>query len=133
MFPTMMTLSANLLKIHFLEFCQTNLYIIDQLTIQLILSLLTLFSLFLPSTNMSLSEKCNVLLSLMSNNSPMNRFSMLNILPDVKIPVLSVSLFSAESGQASYRKVPCFTVTGSFCKQHIVLNHVFFRYKSPGG
>ena len=26
-----------------------------------------------------------------------------------------------------------FTVTGSFCKQHIVLNHVFFRYKSPGG
>ena len=24
-------------------------------------------------------------------------------------------------------------VTGSFCKQHIVLNHVFFRYKSSGG
>ena len=22
---------------------------------------------------------------------------------------------------------------GSFCKQHIVLNHVFFRYKSSGG
>ena len=26
-----------------------------------------------------------------------------------KFPVLSISLFSAESGQASYRKVPCFT------------------------
>ena len=24
-------------------------------------------------------------------------------------------------------------VTGSFCKQHIVLNHMFFRYKSSGG
>ena len=24
-------------------------------------------------------------------------------------------------------------VTGLFCKQHIVLSHVFFRYKSPGG
>ena len=24
-------------------------------------------------------------------------------------------------------------VMGSFCKQHIVLNHVFFRYKSSGG
>ena len=23
-------------------------------------------------------------------------------------------------------------VMGSFCKQHIVLNHVFFRYKSSG-
>ena len=26
-----------------------------------------------------------------------------------KFPVLSISLFSAKSGQASYRKVPCFT------------------------
>ena len=48
-------------------------YITDQLTIPLILSLLALFSLFLPSTNMSLSEKCNVLFSLMTNNSSMNR------------------------------------------------------------
>ena len=24
-------------------------------------------------------------------------------------------------------------VMGSFCKQHVVLNHVFFRYKSSGG
>ena len=48
-------------------------YITDRLTIQLILSLIALFSLFLPSTNMSLSEKCNVLLSLMTNNSSMNR------------------------------------------------------------
>ena len=54
-------------------------YITDWLTIPFILSLLALFFLFLPSTNMSLSKKCNVLFSLMSNNSPMNKFSMLNI------------------------------------------------------
>ena len=54
-------------------------YITDWLTIPFILSLLALFFLFLPSTNMSLLEKCNVLFSLMSNNSPMNKFSMLNI------------------------------------------------------
>ena len=48
-------------------------YITDRLTIQLILSLIALFSLFLPSMNMSLSKKCNVLLSLMTNNSSMNR------------------------------------------------------------
>ena len=48
-------------------------YITDRLTIQLIFSLIALFSLFLPSTNMSLSEKCHVLLSLMTNNSSMNR------------------------------------------------------------
>ena len=53
-------------------------YITDWLTIQLILSLLTLFSLFLPSTNMSLFEKCNVLLSLVINNSPMNIFPISN-------------------------------------------------------
>ena len=55
-----------------------NKYITDRLTIQLILSLLILFSLFLPSTNMSLSEKCNVLFPLVINNSPMNRFPISN-------------------------------------------------------
>ena len=53
-------------------------YITDWLTIQLILSLLTSFSLFLPSTNKSLFEKSNVLLSLMTNNSSMNRISISN-------------------------------------------------------
>ena len=53
-------------------------YITDWLTIQLILSLFTLFSLFLPSTNKSLFEKCNVLLSLMTNNSSMNRIPISN-------------------------------------------------------
>ena len=53
-------------------------YITDWLTIQLILSLLTLFCLFLPSMNMSLSKKCNVLLSLVTNNSPMDRFPISN-------------------------------------------------------
>ena len=53
-------------------------YITDWLTIQLILSLLTLFFLFLPSTNIPLFEKCNVLLSLVINNSPMNIFPISN-------------------------------------------------------
>ena len=53
-------------------------YITDRLTIQLILSLLTSFSLFLPSTNKSLFKKSNVLLSLMTNNSSMNRISISN-------------------------------------------------------
>ena len=53
-------------------------YITDRLTNPLILSLPILFSLFLPSTNKSLFEKSNVLLSLMSNNSPMNRISISN-------------------------------------------------------
>ena len=53
-------------------------YITDWLTIPLILILLALFSLFLPSTNMQLFEKCNVLLSLVINNSPVNRFPISN-------------------------------------------------------
>ena len=76
-FPMTMTLSANLLKIHFLEFCLDK-YITDRPTIQLILSLPTLLSLFLPSTNMPLSKKWNVLPSLVINNSPMNRSPISN-------------------------------------------------------
>ena len=53
-------------------------YITDRLTIQLILSLLALFSFFLPSTNKALFEKCNFLLSLMTNNSSMNRIPISN-------------------------------------------------------
>ena len=53
-------------------------YITDWLTIQLILSLLALFSFFLLSTNKSLFEKCNFLLSLMTNNSSMNRIPISN-------------------------------------------------------
>ena len=53
-------------------------YITDWLTIQLILSLIALFSLFLPSTNIPLFEKCNVLLSQVINNSPMNRIPISN-------------------------------------------------------
>ena len=52
-------------------------YITDRLTIQLIPSLLALFS-FLPSTNKSLFEKCNDLISLMTNNSSMNRIPISN-------------------------------------------------------
>ena len=68
-------------------------YITDQHTIQLILSLLTLFSLFLPSTNIPLFEKCNVLLPLMTNNSSMNRIfnsksTYVQISRDKYIPLL---------------------------------------------
>ena len=99
-------------------------YITDWLTIPLILSLLALFSLFLPSTNMSLSEKCNVLFSLMINNSPMNRFSMLNY-SWCQNPVLSISLFSAKSGQTSNRKVPCFTNKVLEWYKHVFQFHNF--------
>ena len=94
---------------NFLPWVLPDKYITDRHTIQLIPSLIVLFSLFLPSTNIPLFEKCNVLFSLMTNNSSMNRISMLDFLPDVKIPVLHISLFSAKSGQTSNRKVPCFT------------------------
>ena len=77
MFPTMMTLSANLLKIS-LPWVLPDKFITDWLTIPLILSLPILFSLFLPSTNIPLFEKCNVLFSLVINNSPMNRFPTSN-------------------------------------------------------
>ena len=53
-------------------------YITVRLTIPLILSSLALFSLFLPSTNKSLFEKSNVLFSLMTNNSSMNRIPISN-------------------------------------------------------
>ena len=67
-------------------------YITDWLTIQLILSLIAIFSLFLPSMNMLLFEKYNVLLSVMTNNSSMNRISMLEVLPDVKTCVKYIPL-----------------------------------------
>ena len=67
-------------------------YITDRHTIQLVSSLPTLFSLFLPSTNMSLSKKCNVPFSLVSNNSPMNRFPMLNFLLCTKSHVQYIPL-----------------------------------------
>ena len=101
----MMTWSANLLKIHFLEYCQTNISLTGS---QIRQSWVCLFSLFLPSTNRSLFEnpifcyhwwltihqwtECQYPIPLMS-----------------KFPVLSISLFSAESGHNSCRKVPCFT------------------------
>ena len=99
-------------------------YITDRHTIQLVSSLPTLFSLFLPSTNMSLSEKCNVPFSLVSNNSPMNRFPMLNFLLCTKSHV-NISLFSAESGHNSCRKVPCFTNKVLEWYKHVFPMHNF--------
>ena len=79
MFPKTMTLLANLLKIHFFEYCQTNIS--------------------LTGSQFSQSQVC--LLYTPYSSHP--RISQ------SKFPVLSISPFPAESGQTSYRKVPCFT------------------------
>ena len=101
-------------------------YITDRLTIQLIWSVLILLSLFHPSRNMSLSKECNVLFSLMSNNSSMNRIYNVRFPSWCQNPVSSISLFSAESGQTSNRKVPCFTnKVLEWCK------HVFQIHNVP--
>ena len=73
-------------------------YITDRLTIQLILSLLALFSFFLPSTNKSLFEKCNVLFSLMTNNSSMNRIFNIqfHLCPNFLCKVYSSSLLNLD-------------------------------------
>ena len=78
MFPTMMTLLANPLKIHFLEFCQTNISLTGS---QLSLSCICLFySPYSPHPGIShcSKKKSNVLPSLVTNNSPMNRFPISN-------------------------------------------------------
>ena len=120
-------------------------YITDRLTIQLILSLIALFSLFLPSMNTSLSEKCNVLFSLVTNNSSMNRCSMLDFLLCPKSCVKYILLL-CQICQHSNRKVPCFTnkvlewykhvfqnsQLCSFCRQssiHSSANYIHFSVK----
>ena len=70
----MMTLSANLLKIHFLEFFLTN-HITDWHAIQLILSLCLLYSPYSSHPQICHYPKNAMFsLSLVINNSPMNRF-----------------------------------------------------------
>ena len=86
-------------------------YITDWHTILLVLSLPIHFSLFLPSMNMSLFKKSNVLLSFVINNSPMNWFPISNStyvqISCVKyIPLLC-------------RKVPCFTNKGLEWYKHM--------------
>ena len=58
------------------------------------------------------------------NNSLMNRYSMSNSFLMSK-SVLNIYLFSAESGQASYRKVPCFTKTVLEWYKHVSQIHNF--------
>ena len=83
-------------------------YITDRLTIQLILSLLALFSLFLPFTNKSLFENPIFCLHWWVTIHQWTEFQYPIPLMS-KFPVLSISLFPAESGQTSYRRFPCFT------------------------
>ena len=83
-------------------------YISDWHTVQLILSLPTLFSLFLPSTNSPLFEKGNVLFSLMTNNPPMNRLPISN---STYVQIATVKYFPSSLpnlARLRTRKVPCF-------------------------
>ena len=99
-------------------------YITDWLTIPLTLSLLALFSLFLPSMNKSLFEKSNVLFHWWLTIHQWTEFQYLIPLMS-RFPVLSISLFSAESGQHSNRKVPCFTNKVLEWYKHVFQIHNF--------
>ena len=99
-------------------------YITDRLTIQLILSLLTLFSLFLPSMNKSLFENPMFCFHWWLTIHQWTEFQYPIPLMS-KYPVLSISLSSAESGQTSYRKVPCFTNKVLEWYKHMVQIHNF--------
>ena len=99
-------------------------YITDWLTIQLILSLLALFSLFLPSTNKSLFENPMFCLHWWLTIHQWTEFQYPIPLMS-KFPVLSISLFSAESGQHSNRKVPCFTNKVLEWYKHVFQIHNF--------
>ena len=105
MFPTTMTLLANPLKIHFLEYCQTNISLTGS---QICQSWVCLFSLFHPSMNKSLFENPIFCLHWWVTIHRWTEFQYPIPLMS-KFPVLSISLFSAESGHNSCRKVPCFT------------------------
>ena len=94
-------------------------YITDQLTIPLILSLLALFS--SPYSSHPWISHC-------SKNAMYCFHWWITVhqwtefqypIPLMfKFPGLSISLFSAESGQTSYRKVPCFTNSIGMIQTH---------------
>ena len=99
-------------------------YITDQLTIPLTLSLLALFSLFLPSTNNSLFK--NPILCFLWWLTIHQWAEFQYPIPLMsKFPVLSISPFSAKSGQTSYRKVPCFTNKVLEWYKHVFQIHNF--------
>ena len=100
MFPTTMTLLANPLKIHFLEYCQTNISLTGS---QIRQSWVCLFSLFLPSTNKSLFKNPIFCYHWWLTIHQWTEFQYPIPLMS-KFPVLSISLFSAESGHNSWYK-----------------------------
>ena len=121
MFPTTMTLLANPLKIHFLEYCQTNISLTGS---QIRQSWVCLFSLFLPSTNKSLFENPIFCYHWWLTIHQWTEFQYPIPLMS-KFPVLSISLFSAESGHNSCRKVPCFTNKVLEWYKHVFQIHKF--------
>ena len=121
MFPTTMTLLANPLKIHFLEYCQTNISLTGS---QIHQSWVCLFSLFLPSTNKSLFENPIFCFHWWVTIHQWTEFQYPIPLMS-KFPVLSISLFPAESGQHPNRKVPCFTNKVLEWHKHVFQIHNF--------
>ena len=99
-------------------------YITDRLTIQWILSLLALFSLFLPSTNKSLFKNPMFCFHWWLTIHQWKDFQYPIPLMS-KFPVLSISLFSTESGQTSNWKVPCFTNKVLEWYKHVFQIHNF--------
>ena len=107
MFPTRMTLLANLLKIHLLEYCQTNISLTGS---QFHWSWVCL--LYSPySSHPQISHWPKNAMFCFHWWLTIHQWTefQYSIPLMSKFPVLSISLFSAESGQTSYRKVPCFT------------------------
>ena len=102
-----MTLLANPLKSHFLEYCQTNISLTGS---QFSLSWVCL--LYSPSSSHPRISHClkNAIFCYHWWLTTHQRTEFQYPIPLMsKFPVLSISLFSAESGHNSYRKVPCFT------------------------
>ena len=121
MFPTTMTLLANPLKIHFLEYCQTHISLTGSDSINLEFAYSPYFS--HPRISHCLKN-------------PMFCFHwwvtihqwtefQYPIPLTSKFPVLSISLFSAESGHNSCRKVPCFTNKVLEWYKHVLQIHNF--------
>ena len=123
MFPTTMTLLANPLKIHFLEYCQTNISLTGSQFSQSRVCLL-----YFPYSSHPRISHC-------SKNQMFcfHWWVTIHQWTEFQYPIklmskflmLSISLFSAESGQTSYRKVPCFTNKVLEWYKHIFQIHNF--------
>ena len=122
-FPMTMTLSANLLKIHYVEYCQTNISLTDSQ-----FSYFWVCLLYFPYSSHPWISHClkNVMFCFhwWLTIHQWTEFSIQSPLMS-KFLVLSISLFSAKSGQTSYRKVPCLTNKVLEWYKHVFQIHNF--------